>query len=47
MFQYIIRRLLILIPMLLGVMSLVFFMMRILPGDPCIALIGYDANKES
>ncbi len=47
MFQYIVRRLLILIPMLLGVMSLVFFMMRILPGDPCIALMGDDATKEA
>jgi ABC-type dipeptide/oligopeptide/nickel transport system permease component len=33
--------------MLLGVMSLVFFMMRILPGDPCIALMGDDATKEA
>jgi peptide/nickel transport system permease protein len=46
-FQYIARRLLILIPMLFGVMSLVFFMMRILPGDPCIALMGDDATKEA
>ena len=47
MFQYIIRRLLIAIPMLLGAMSIVFFAMRILPGDPCIAMMGDEATKEA
>lgn len=47
MLQYIVRRLLIAIPMLLGAMSIVFFAMRILPGDPCIAMMGDEATKEA
>ena len=47
MFQYIIRRLFLAIPMLLGAMSIVFFAMRILPGDPCIAMMGDEATKEA
>ena len=47
MFQYIIRRLILAIPMLLGAMSIVFFAMRILPGDPCIAMMGDEATKEA
>jgi ABC-type dipeptide/oligopeptide/nickel transport system permease component len=33
--------------MLLGAMSIVFFAMRILPGDPCIAMMGDEATKEA
>ena len=40
MFQYIVRRLLVAVPMLLGAMSIVFFAMRVLPGDPCVAMMG-------
>ena len=47
MLQYIIRRLILAIPMLLGAMSIVFFAMRILPGDPCIAMMGDEATKEA
>ena len=47
MLQYIIRRLLIAIPMLLGAMSIVFFAMRILPGDPCLAMMGDEATSEA
>ncbi len=47
MFQYIVRRLILAIPMLLGAMSIVFFAMRILPGDPCIAMMGDEATKEA
>jgi ABC-type dipeptide/oligopeptide/nickel transport system permease component len=46
-FQYIIRRLLIAVPLLLGAMSIIFFAMRILPGDPCLALMGDEATKEA
>ncbi|GIX46762.1 MAG: peptide ABC transporter permease [Candidatus Tectimicrobiota bacterium] len=45
MLQYIVRRLLIAIPMLLGAMSIVFFAMRILPGDPCLAMMGDEATR--
>ena len=47
MFQYIVRRFLIAIPMLLGAMTIVFFAMRILPGDPCMAMMGDEATKDA
>ncbi len=47
MFQYVLRRLLIAVPMLLGAMSIVFFAMRILPGDPCVAMMGDQATSEA
>ena len=45
MFQYVVRRLLVAIPMMLGAMSIVFFAMRILPGDPCVAMMGAEATS--
>jgi peptide/nickel transport system permease protein len=33
--------------MLLGAMSIVFFTMRILPGDPCVAIMGDQATTEA
>ena len=45
MFKYVLRRLLIAVPMLLGAMSIVFFAMRILPGDPCVAMMGDQATS--
>lgn len=47
MLPYVVRRLMIAIPMLLGAMSIVFFAMRILPGDPCLAMMGDEATKEA
>src|SRR5438876_5949322 len=44
MFQYALRRLLLAVPMLLGAMSIVFFAMRVLPGDPCVAMMGDQAT---
>src|SRR5919198_4781955 len=44
MLTYVLRRLVIAIPMLLGAMSIVFFAMRILPGDPCVAMMGDQAT---
>src|SRR5256712_13126086 len=44
MFQYALRRLIVAIPMLLGAMRMVFFAMRILPGDPCVAMMGDQAT---
>jgi peptide/nickel transport system permease protein len=44
MVQYVLRRLLIAVPMLLGAMSIVFFAMRVLPGDPCVAMMGDQAT---
>jgi ABC-type dipeptide/oligopeptide/nickel transport system permease component len=42
--QYVLRRLLVAVPMLVGAMSIVFFAMRILPGDPCVAMMGDQAT---
>jgi ABC-type dipeptide/oligopeptide/nickel transport system permease component len=47
MLQYAFRRLLVAIPMLLGAMSIVFFAMRVLPGDPCVAMMGEQATREA
>jgi len=47
MAQYIARRLLVAVPMLLGAMSIVFFAMRILPGDPCVAMMGDQATSDA
>ena len=47
MLPYVARRLLIAVPMLLGAMSIVFFAMRILPGDPGVAMMGDEATKEA
>src|SRR2546428_1908862 len=47
MFQYVLRRFLVAVPMLLGAMSIVFLAMRILPGDPCVAMMGDQATTEA
>jgi peptide/nickel transport system permease protein len=46
MTNYIIRRLLLLIPVLLGVSFLVFAIAKITPGDPAILMLGVTANPE-
>jgi ABC-type dipeptide/oligopeptide/nickel transport system permease component len=46
-FTYVLRRLVIAIPMLLGAMSIVFFAMRVLPGDPCVAMMGDQATSQA
>ena len=46
MTAYILRRLLLLIPVLLGVSMIVFGMVRMLPGDPAVALAGVHATPE-
>ena len=43
MLKYIARRLLMLIPVLLGVILLVFSLMYITPGDPVDSLLGDNA----
>src|ERR1700682_6166632 len=47
MVQYLVRRLVIAVPMLLGAVSIVFFAMRVLPGDPCVAMMGDQATTEA
>ena len=46
MLRYVVRRLLLLIPILLGVSVLVFFWIRLLPGSPAEALLGERATPE-
>ena len=46
MYQYILRRLLLTIPVVLGVSIIVFSIIRLLPGDPARALAGVQATPE-
>lgn len=47
MFVYIIRRLLQMIPVLLGVILVVFLIMQMVPGDPAVLLAGEGASEET
>lgn len=44
MAQFIIRRLLLLIPVLLGILLVTFTIVRLIPGDPCFAMLGERAT---
>ncbi len=44
MTRFILRRLLVTIPVLFGLIFLVFFLSRIVPGDPCRAVLGEKAT---
>jgi peptide/nickel transport system permease protein len=41
---YLVRRLLILLPVLLGVITLIFSLIHIIPGDPVVAMLGEQAS---
>ncbi|MCC7119017.1 MAG: ABC transporter permease [Anaerolineales bacterium] len=45
MTTYILRRLLLSIPVLLGILFATFVLARVIPGDPCRAMLGEKANK--
>ena len=45
--KFILRRLLLLVPILLGLTVLVFFFIRALPGDPASAILGERATPEA
>lgn len=47
MFHYIVRRILQSIPILFVVLTLVFVIVRVLPGDPAVAALGDYASKEA
>src|SRR5215210_8103821 len=47
MLRFVVRRLLLLIPILIGVSILVFFWIRALPGSPATALLGERATPEA
>jgi peptide/nickel transport system permease protein/oligopeptide transport system permease protein len=46
MFRYVLKRLLSTIPVLLGISFLLFFMLRMLPGDPAQVLAGHMSTPE-
>src|SRR5918999_2093238 len=45
MLQFVLRRLLLSVPVLLGIVFLVFALARLLPGDPCVAALGERATE--
>ncbi len=47
MFSYIARRLIYSIPVLIGIMIVVFLLARLIPGDPCTAILGEKATPEA
>ena len=47
MLQYIVKRLLLAIPILVAVVTLVFFVVRMAPGDPAQVILGDSASQES
>ncbi|MEJ2013408.1 MAG: ABC transporter permease [Anaerolineales bacterium] len=47
MFRYIIRRLIYAIPVLVGILVVVFVLARLIPGDPCTAILGEKATPEA
>mgnify|MGYP000593388487 CR=1 FL=1 len=46
MLKYILKRILLLIPVLIGATLIVFFVMDMTPGDPAVAKLGVDATAE-
>ncbi len=47
MLGFIARRTLLAIPVLIGIIVVVFFLIRAIPGDPCTAILGERASEES
>lgn len=46
MFQYIVRRILLSVPVLLGILIVTFVLARMIPGEPCKAMLGEKATPE-
>ena len=47
MFAFVVKRLLSAIPTLLAVLTVIFIIIRIVPGDPAIAILGNNASAEA
>lgn len=47
MFEYTFRRILLAIPVLFGILVVTFALARMIPGDPCAAILGEKASKEA
>jgi len=46
MLQYLVRRLLFLLPVVAGILIVVFIIVRLIPGDPCYVMLGEKATTE-
>ncbi len=47
MFQFVVRRLLSAVPVVLGILIVTFLLARAIPGDPCKSILGEKATAES
>ena len=47
MLRFILRRLLLVIPVCFGISVLVFLLIHLVPGDPARVMLGLQANEES
>ncbi|NNC92892.1 MAG: ABC transporter permease [Acidimicrobiia bacterium] len=47
MLSFIVRRTLLAIPVLIGIIVVVFLLIRAIPGDPCTAILGEQATEEA
>ena len=47
MWKYVLKRVLLMIPVLLGVMVFIFFVMELSPGDPASTILGAGATQEA
>lgn len=47
MYKYILKRLIMMIPVIVGVVTIVFIMNRLTPGNPARQLLGEDASEEA
>ena len=46
MLRYAINRVLVALPVLFGVLAVTFFLVRLIPGDPCTAQLGEKSGHE-
>jgi peptide/nickel transport system permease protein len=46
MLQYLVRRLLFFFPVVIGILLIVFIIVRLIPGDPCYVMMGEKASEE-
>lgn len=44
--QFLLRRLLLIVPVLIGIVFVTFVLVRAIPGDPCSAMLGEKATKQ-